>query len=195
MSFTHPLGTDRLATPFERVGRAVMDLGFGGFLEKFEQHFGAGITKALLILIGLTVASLCGSVIWTYLLLPIAQLLPDPKSGPAYQFAKLTLIVALFLMMVNQLLDLANNYLKRKLRTRLREKVERAERLMVELNEARAEAEALHSQLVDCSAAARLVLEEAINTAVGRELITVEQADELRELAKTPASDDPPDSA
>ena len=48
-----------------------MDFGFDGFLNKFEEHFGKGWTKALLVLIGITVASLCLAVIWRYLISPI----------------------------------------------------------------------------------------------------------------------------
>jgi Na+/melibiose symporter-like transporter len=163
-----------------------MDLGFGGFLEKFENHFGSGLTKAMLILIGLAVASLCGSVIWAYLLLPIAQLIPDPRSGTAYQFAKLVLILALFLMLTNQLLDLADNYLKKKLRGRLRENVERSERLMEELKDTRAEVDLLHKQVGDNNAASRLILDEAIATALEQKLLTSEQVAEFRGLLDQP---------
>ena len=48
-----------------------MDFGFDGFLNKFEEHFGKGWTKFLLILIGLAVSSLCLGAIWRYLFSPI----------------------------------------------------------------------------------------------------------------------------
>lgn len=181
-----------MLAPFERIGRAVMDLGFGGFLEKFESHFGPGLTKALLVLIGLAIAALCGSVIWEYLLLPIAQTLPDPKTGPAYQFGKLVVITALFLMIVNQLLNLLDNYLKRGLRKRWREDIKEAERVFEETLRLRDEVQVLRLEAADNAAAAELVLDEAILAALDRGLITQEQADELRDLGHHPSGDPKP---
>jgi hypothetical protein len=182
--------TDTLIFSLERIGRALVDLGFGGFLEKFENHFGKGLTKALLVLIGLAVASVCGSIVWTYLLLPITQMIPDPRSGGAFQFAKLVLIVAIFLMITNQLLQLFDNFVMRRLRKRYREEVERAEKLMAELIETREITQALHDEVADNNAASRLVLDEAMAASLERGLITPEQAAELRAmLEREPSSE------
>jgi len=191
MSFPNPLTADTFFAPFEKIGRAVMDLGFGGFLEKFEDHFGRGLTKALLILIGLAVAAMCGSVIWTYLLKPIAELLPDPgnRSSEAYQFAKLTLIVALFLMITNQLISLADNYLKRGIRRQMREKVaeaqllaDRAEKNLAMAQAAFDRAEQASRETGDVLAEAGLLVEHVLSSALEQGLITQQQADELRAL-------------
>lgn len=64
----------RIASPlkfFERVGRMALDLGVGGFLEKFEEHFGRWPTKVLLTLIGLAISAICLGVIWQYLVSPV----------------------------------------------------------------------------------------------------------------------------
>ena len=47
----------------EGIGRAMMDFGFGAFLEKFEAHFGKRPTKVLLILIGLAIVAATTSLI------------------------------------------------------------------------------------------------------------------------------------
>lgn len=161
-----------------------MDLGFGGFLEKFEDHLGRGWTKALVILIGLTVATICGSLLWQYLLLPIAELIPDPHSGPAAQFAKLVFVAALFLMITNQLWDLVDNFLRKRLRARLREGVERSERLVKELKEARSEVSDLHAKYGDRIAVAELAVERAINVSLERGLLTPQEAAELRAMVE-----------
>jgi len=171
----------------------VIDLGFGGFLEKFEQHFGSGLTKALLVVIGLAVATLCGSVIWTYLLLPLALMIPDPRSGPAYQVAKLILIVAIFLMITNQLIALFDNWVKRKIRRQMRETLatanevsNNAQETLRKAHEAYDRAERVQKAAADTLAAADLAMEQALAVAVGKELITQEQADELRALRNAP---------
>lgn len=65
-----------------------MDLGFGGFLEKFEEHFGKGWTKALLVLIGMTVATICLAIIWRYLIAPILLFYNAP--GNAEMIARIS---------------------------------------------------------------------------------------------------------
>ncbi|HET9458771.1 MAG TPA: hypothetical protein VFO51_02165 [Sphingomicrobium sp.] len=191
---------DKLFAPFEQIGRVAMDLGFGGFLEKFENHFGSSVTKVLLVLIGLAVAVLCGSVIWAYLLLPIAQMIPDPRSTRAYEIAKLILIILFFLMITNQLLGLADNYLKRRIRAQMRQKLAEANKLAgraeKKLKEARAavgeakqireEAKQLHIETGDALAAADLLIERMFEAALEKGMITQEQADELRSLRDKP---------
>ena len=78
MYLAHPTLIDRLLSPFERVGRWVMDFGFDGFLSKFEEHFGKGWTRALLLVIGLAAASFCIGVIWQYLVAPVVAFLQVP---------------------------------------------------------------------------------------------------------------------
>ncbi len=56
-----------------------MDLGFGSFLEKFEQHFGLRATKAFLVLIGLAVCALCLGAIWQWLIAPLLDFLQSPN--------------------------------------------------------------------------------------------------------------------
>lgn len=58
-----------LAETFGR--RFVMDLGFGAFLEKFEEYAGKGATKCLVILIGSSVALVCANLIWTMAIRPV----------------------------------------------------------------------------------------------------------------------------
>jgi hypothetical protein len=64
-----------------------MDFGFDGFLEKFEQHFGRGLTKALLLLIGLAITAACLGVIWQYLISPILAFFQVP--GRSEMIAKI----------------------------------------------------------------------------------------------------------
>jgi hypothetical protein len=68
---------------------AALDLGFGGFLEKFEEHFGRGWTKALLTLIGLAIASVCIGIVWQYLVAPVLTFFQAP--GHLESLARITL--------------------------------------------------------------------------------------------------------
>ena len=153
-----------------------MDLGLGGFLEKFESHFGRGLTKALLILIGLAVATFSGSVVWEYLLLPFAQLLPDPKSGPAYEFLKLTLIVAFFLMIVNELIKLADNYQRQKIRRQMKEVLSEAKQHEATGRENLEEAKAILANLEG-------TMDQVFAHALEHGMLTQAQVDELKEVA------------
>lgn len=60
----------------ERARRAVMDFGFGAFLEKFEAYFGKPATRLLLFIIGLTVFVACANTVLTLGAQPIYQYFP-----------------------------------------------------------------------------------------------------------------------
>lgn len=65
----------------EDVGRWVMDLGFSGVIEKFEEHWGKRLTRALLMLIGLGVAAVCMGAIWEWLISPLLSFFQTPVWG------------------------------------------------------------------------------------------------------------------
>lgn len=48
-----------------------MELGVGQFLEKFENHFGSRWTKALLLVVGLGVASVSLTAVWQFIGKPL----------------------------------------------------------------------------------------------------------------------------
>ena len=56
-----------------------MDFGIEGFLEKFEKHFGPRATKALLLLVGLAVASVCLATIAKFLVVPVLAFFEAPQ--------------------------------------------------------------------------------------------------------------------
>ena len=60
---------------FEWVGSTAMDFGFGAFLEKFEEYFGRGMTRALMALIGIFITVFCGAAIVKTAIFPIYKLL------------------------------------------------------------------------------------------------------------------------
>ena len=62
-----------------RIRWAIMDFGVDGFLDKFEKHFGALATKALLILIALAIVSVCVGAIWQWLVSPTMVFFNTPK--------------------------------------------------------------------------------------------------------------------
>lgn len=77
-----------------------MDLGFGAFLEKFEEHAGKSATKYLVILIGSSVALVCANLIYTMAVRPvIGGLILAYQAGGfwalAFQFLGLALALAL----------------------------------------------------------------------------------------------------
>lgn len=55
----------------ERVGRKIMDLGFGSLVEKFEEHFGRWPTRAMLAIIGLAAMIVCVRLIILDAVLPV----------------------------------------------------------------------------------------------------------------------------
>ena len=60
----------------ETVGRRIaVDFGFGALLDKIEEHFGKGVLKVFLVLIGLAVALFCGKMIWEIALGPLTTFL------------------------------------------------------------------------------------------------------------------------
>lgn len=63
------------------AGRAMMDLGLGSIIDKFEEYFGRRVTRLLLILIGLAVVAGCVSVIWSWLIAPLLAFLSTPLWG------------------------------------------------------------------------------------------------------------------
>lgn len=57
-----------LVTKWVRL--AMMDFGFGSFLDKFESRFGKKVTTVLLVLIALSIASFCVHVTTVYVIAP-----------------------------------------------------------------------------------------------------------------------------
>lgn len=75
-----------------------MDLGFGAFLEKFEEHAGKSATKYLVILIGSSVALVCANLIWTMAIRPVvASVLQAYQAGGFWAIAFQTFGLALAL--------------------------------------------------------------------------------------------------
>lgn len=63
------------AKVFEAAGRTVMDLGFGAFLEKFEEYCGRFATRVLVIMIGMAVCLWCGNLIYKLAVTPLVRAL------------------------------------------------------------------------------------------------------------------------
>lgn len=58
----------------ESLGSAALDiLGFGGLVDKFEQHCGARFTKLVLATIGIALLCVAGKTIWDFAVYPIGQ--------------------------------------------------------------------------------------------------------------------------
>ena len=58
----------------------MMDFGSTGLFERFERHFGKGVTVCLEALIALTITSVCIGAIWQFLA-PIAHWLGQMSAG------------------------------------------------------------------------------------------------------------------
>jgi len=120
----------------ERVGQAVVDFGFSGVIEKFEEHWGKRATKALLLLIGLAVVAISLGAIWTYILGPlvmlVAELIPDHPSPHARNIAKFLTFVSVALLTVNIGLSYFDRYLESQLNWRLLNKLRESKALLAE---------------------------------------------------------------
>jgi ABC-type multidrug transport system fused ATPase/permease subunit len=57
----------------------MMDVGFGGVIEKFEQHYGSKATKLLLGLIALAIVAACVAIIWQWLVSPVLTFFKSPQ--------------------------------------------------------------------------------------------------------------------
>jgi hypothetical protein len=68
-------------TWFESVGRTVTDFGFGSLVGKYEEYFGRRVTRALLIIVGLSVVAVGVGAIWQWLIAPILMLFRTPLWG------------------------------------------------------------------------------------------------------------------
>jgi len=185
-----------LLEPFEWIGRAVLDVGLGSFVDKVEDHFGRAAAKVLIAVVGITLVSGCGVLFWREILKPLALAIPDQRPGSDMaEFAKLVAFAALFIWLVHIMLQAADSYLRRKLTRQLRQKVAEARQLNDDIRAAVQEADDARKRAADYCAGATLVFERALELAMERRLITAEQADELRLLVEAePATDAPPAS-
>lgn len=168
----------------EGLGRTVMDLGFGAFLERFEEHFGKGWAKFMLVLIGLAIVSVCASVVWTTLVWPIAEMVaeiwPEPGTARAWVLAKFIVFTAFFLMAVNWSLDMANNYLKVRLNRKLAGKLKTANEVLERSEESLAKARVQLDNAHNVIAAAELAMDRIFAYALENEMLTAEEVAELR---------------
>ena len=78
------------------VHRALMDFGFGKFLEMFEEHYGKRATKVLLGIISFAVLVFCLELIAKGLFLPLVSFLKDWGQPSTLDKFKEYLIPALF---------------------------------------------------------------------------------------------------
>lgn len=161
-----------------------MDLGFGAFLERFEEHFGKGWAKFMLVLIGLAIVSVCASVVWTTLVWPIAEMVaeiwPEPGTARAWVLAKFIVFTAFFLMAVNWSLDMANNYLKVRLNRKLAGKLKTANEVLERSEESLAKARVQLDNAHNVIAAAELAMDRIFAYALENEMLTAEEVAELR---------------
>ena len=77
----------------EFLGRAMMDFGFAGLVDKFEDYFGKRVTKGLLILIGAAVASGSISLVFSFVVNPLFKLSMFLIDTSPAAYAKYELVV------------------------------------------------------------------------------------------------------
>jgi hypothetical protein len=68
-------------TFLEQVGRVVTDFGLGSLVGKYEEYFGRGVTRALLIIVGLAVVAAGVGAIWQWLISPLLTFFNTPLWG------------------------------------------------------------------------------------------------------------------
>jgi uncharacterized membrane protein YjdF len=186
----------------EKIGRVMMDFGIGSFIESIEKHFGKMAAKLMLIVFVFAAVAVCGSAIWHLLLKPMVDLvagfMPGNESQQAKNLTKFVVFIAFVMIGINWSLEMINRFLETKIRARLRKKVEevnaiaaKAEGQLARAREAYEDARIIQKQTGDIFAAADLALENVIEAAVVRELITREQANELRNLKDDPSTEHP----
>lgn len=66
---------------FESVGRTVTDFGFGSLVGKYEEYFGRGVTRALLIVVGFGVVAAGIGATWQWLIAPLLTFFNTPVWG------------------------------------------------------------------------------------------------------------------
>ncbi|HEU4960800.1 MAG TPA: hypothetical protein VFT56_10350 [Sphingomonas sp.] len=165
------------ASTFEGVGRAVMDFGFGAFLEKFEQSFGERATKILLMLIGAAVAATTVSVIYNLAIKPLI--------GPIYRFfggldGEWTLAFSIIFVVtaLSSGAGMGAFYSSIIVIRRYRRKMEAVEAVIKR-------AEDLSKRTIETGEANKLLFEEMAKRALNDNLITQETVDLLQSLVDT----------
>jgi len=163
----------------------MMDFGFAAFLEKFEDHFGRLATKVILILIGLAIVSATGSIIWSTLIRPLAALIPLPGHSAWERITSLAwtalLIGGGIGVGFEAIVVLHNARAGRRLAFNIRE----AKEIIAETEAFRAQILDTMREAEDVLATGELAIDEVISEALGRGLITQDQAETLQSLRNT----------
>lgn len=167
----------------ERVGRIVMDFGFGAFLEKFEENFGRTATRGLLLLIGLAVAITMVSLIFssirpiTSFLLNLISNIVDVNTLALIFFlfgSSLSLVVFCIYAVISH--QFIRAYYKRKI-AELRLLLDKAEEIC--------------KRSQDFNSASRLLLEDVIHEGMTSGALSQEKVDLIQSLLST-ESETPP---
>lgn len=167
-----------------------MDFGLGAFLEKFEQHFGAKWTRRLLIIVAVAIVSGAASGAWTLIIKPVLGvfgLLPDAVTArqiPSLLF--LGLQVAASFALASLILDARA---KRLTIRHLEFLLTRAEELNETLDDRLEQIAKMLDDIGDTDRAisenavvSKLLLEDIVNLARQRNIMTPEQVDEVLSL-------------
>ena len=172
------------AAPFGAVSLSMTHLA--SFLDKFEEHFGSGWTRALLVLIGLAGVSACGLVLWFALLGPLLETILGAGSSPSTRAEEVAKVIA-FLMIAMLGLGfgaaVAAKYLESAIKAHLLQQVRDAKRAVVESEKQLAFAEAKLAMSEHRTATAEDCLEHVLAKALESKMLTQGQIRKLRRSA------------
>jgi len=129
------------------LGQWIMDFGFSGLVEKFEEYFGKRATKVLLGIIGLTVFIWCGGFVYNNLVFPIWDFFFGKDNSEATRFVQTVLgtiagsLAGITLIVILSALNLLLPRRFRLLESKASKVIERAQEAMTEAKEMTAQSQ------------------------------------------------------
>lgn len=156
------------------------------FLDKFEEYFGSGWTRALLILIGLAGVSACGLVLWFALLGPLLEVIlrfGSSPSSPAEDVAKVLAFLMIAALGLGLGAAVAAKYLESAIKAQLLAKIRESKKAVVEAEKQLAFAEAKLARSEHRAAAAEDCLEHVFAQALESKMLTRDQFEKLSRAA------------
>jgi len=181
--FYTPITTGSVVDLFEGIGRAVMDLGLSGVIDKFEEHWGKPATKVLLAIIGLTITCLCLAAIWSTVLWPLVEFVNDVvlnnPSPHTRAIVKFLVYLSFVLAGVNLGLGYLDRYVNWKLNAQLLRKIKEARQIVTETKENLVAAQKVAENARFYARVAGKTLDRAFEFALEKNMLTQQDVDAI----------------
>lgn len=157
------------------------------FLDKFEEHFGSGWTRALLTLVGLALASVCGLIIWLVLLSPLVGTILRSganRYGRVEEAATITAFLMIAAFGLGFGVRVAGKYIDWAIGAHLLEQMREAKRAVVDAEKRLAFTEAKLAASEHRAATAEAHIEDVFARALETKMLTRRDLEKLRRASE-----------